>query len=278
MKHSFTRIRLVAVNTAGEAARQRYFLISGLLAAGVAALSTGLRVMDISDRSSELKFTADLGFGALFFFGSLLAVVLPVHLFFSEIENRTALTLLARPLRRWEFLAGKLIGVWGLLTVLVLAVSLVTGGMIYTRHVELAEYAVHEGLPTPVFSLSGAALFALLQTVRLGVVAALTLFTCSYARSPLFAYGAGLGWLAAGQTAWVAREWLSSIDGGLGRTVGLYALRAVPDLQAFNLADALIFPVKAAPFSAAWGAVAYGVLWMVTLTAIGARLFKNREF
>lgn len=278
MKNSLTRIRLVAVNTAGEAARQRYFLISGLLAAGVAALSTGLRVMDISDRSSELKFTADLGFGALFFFGSLLAVVLPVHLFFSEIENRTALTLLARPLRRWEFLAGKLIGVWGLLTVLVLAVSLVTGGMIYTRHAELVEYAALNGLPTPVFNLSGAALFALLQTVRLGLVAALTLFTCSYARSALFAYGAGLGWLAAGQTAWVAREWLSGESPGASRTVGLFFLRAVPDLQAFNLADALIFPVKAAPFAAAWGAVLYGVLWMVTLTAIGARLFKTREF
>lgn len=278
MKNSFNRIRLVAANTAGEAARQRYFLISGLLAAGVAALSTGLRVMDISDRNSELKFTADLGFGALFFFGSLLAVVLPVHLFFSEIENRTALTLLARPLRRWEFLAGKLIGVWSLLAVLVLTVSLVTGGMIYTRHAELAQFAVQNGFPVPVFSLSGAALFALLQTVRLGLVAALTLFTCSYARSALFAYGAGLGWLAAGQTVWVAREWLSSGEGDALRTVALHALRAVPDLQAFNLADALIFPAKAAPVGVAWGAVLYGILWMIALTALGARLFKNREF
>jgi len=105
---SLSRVRLIAVNTAGEAVRQRYFLVSGLLAAAVVALSSGLGAMDFG--ASELKFIADLGFGALFFFGSLLAVVLPVHLFFSEMENRTALTLLARPLRRWEFLAGKLLG------------------------------------------------------------------------------------------------------------------------------------------------------------------------
>lgn len=277
MISSLNRIALVATNTAGEAVRQRYFLLSGILAAVVAALSTGLRVMDIADQTSELKFTADIGFGTLFFFGSLLAVVLPAHLFFTEMENRTALTLLARPLRRWEFLCGKLVGVWLLLTGLVVAVSLVTGFLITTRHAELAAEAVASGHPAPVFNLAGAVLFALLQSVRLGVVAALTLFGCAYARSALFAYGAGLGWLAAGQTAWVAREWLQGTAPSWQKSVFSTLLRGVPDLQAFNLSDALIFPVKAAPYGAAWSAVLYGLIWMVVLTALGARLFRNRE-
>jgi hypothetical protein len=50
----------------------------------------------------------------------------PLRSCFSEMENRTALTLLARPLRRWEFLAGKLLGVWALLAVLVAALVGVT--------------------------------------------------------------------------------------------------------------------------------------------------------
>lgn len=275
MTASLSRIRLVAANTAGEAVRQRYFLISGLLAAAVAGMATILRAMDFGD--SELKFTADLGFGALFFFGSLMAVVLPVHLFFSEIENRTALTLLARPLRRWEFLTGKLLGVWALLAVLVIAVTLVTGGLIAERHAELAAMAFDSGVRPPVFSLSGVALLTVLQIVRLGVVAAITLFTCAYARTALFAYGAGLGWLAAGQTVWLAREWLTSEPGPV-RSVVAHALRAVPDLESFNLSDALIFPVKAAPVGIAWGAVAAGLAWIVLLIALGSRLIKNREF
>ena len=270
---SLSRVRLIAVNTAGEAVRQRYFLVSGLLAAAVVALSSGLGAMDFG--ASELKFIADLGFGALFFFGSLLAVVLPVHLFFSEMENRTALTLLARPLRRWEFLAGKLLGVWALLAVLVAALVGVTFVMLWTRHAELAQAAMESGRPVPVFAPGGVALFALLQTVRLGVVAALTLFTCSYARSALFAYGAGLGWLVAGQTAWLAREW-AGFSGGVSEVSAL-ALRAVPDLQAFNLGDALIFPGKVAVTSAAGAALLYGLGWMVVLTALGASLFRSRE-
>lgn len=275
MDSSLSRTLLVARNTAGEAVRQRYFLVSGLLAAAVVALAAALRSMDFGD--SELKFIADLGFGALFFFGSLLAVVLPVHLFFSEIENRTALTLLARPLRRGEFLAGKLLGVWALLAALVVAVLGVTFVMLATRHAELAGAALEEGRAAPAFSPAGVALFALLQAVRLGVVAALTLFTCAYARTALFAYGAGLGWLAAGQTVWLAREWLSSGAGGALRRASALLLRMVPDLQAFNLGDALAFPVKAAPWGAACDALAYGLGWMTLLVVAGAVVFRNRE-
>lgn len=271
---SLSRILLVAANTAGEAARQKYLIVAGALAAAVAGLASVLRAMNFGD--SELKFTADLGFGALFFFGSLLAVVLPVHLFFSEMDNRTALTLLARPLRRWEFLTGKLLGVWALLAGLVLLISAVTLGMIAVRHAEIAAIAEAAGYRAPVFETGGAALFVLLQVVRLGVVAAITLFTCAYARSALFSYGAGLGWLVLGQTVWLAREWLLS-ESSVWRTGLAAALRAIPDLQAFNLADALIFPAKAAPVSAAWQAVVYGVLWIAVLTGLGSFLFKNRE-
>lgn len=273
MKASLSRTFLVAFNTAGEAARQRYFLVLLALAAAVAGLASGLREMTFGE---DLKFIADLGFGALFFFGSLLAVVLPVHLFFSELDNRTALTLLARPLRRGEFLAGKLLGVWTLLAALVAIVSAVTLGMVAARHADLVVAAQARHMPAPVFDYAGAALFVALQTVRLGVVAALTLFTCSYARTALFAYGAGLGWLVAGQTAWLAREWFGRTPGWGGKLV-VAVTRVVPDLQAFNLGDALMFPVRAAPHAEAWKALGGGLVWIAVLIAVGARLFRNRE-
>ena len=267
------RTLLVAANTAGEAVRQRYFLVLGLLAAVVAGLASSMRGMTFGE---DLKFTADLGFGALFFFGSLLAVVLPVHLFFSELDNRTALTLLARPLRRGEFLAGKLLGVWALLAAMVALVSGVTIAMVVARHAELAEAAAVRQLPPPVFESGGALLFAVLQATRLGVVAALTLFTCSYARTALFAYGAGFGWLVAGQTAWLGREWFGRSP-DTGNKVLVTVLRAVPDLQAFNLGDALMFPARAMPVADSWKLIAAGIVWMAVLTALGARLFRNRE-
>ena len=78
----------------------------------VALVVSALLLGEFNFGASELKFLADFGFGALTFFGSLLAIIASAQLFFGEIENRTALTLLAKPVRRSEFILGKFVGVW----------------------------------------------------------------------------------------------------------------------------------------------------------------------
>ena len=249
MTASLSRILLVARHTAGEAARQKYLFVAAALAAGVAALSLALRALDFG--GSELKF-------------------------FTEIDHRTALPVLARPLRRWEFRTGKLLGVWALLTGLAAGVFAVTGAILFSRHAEMAALANAAGNPVPGLDHAGFALFTLLQVMRLGLVAAMTLFVCTYARSALFAYGSAFGFLFAGQTLWLARDWADT-EAGATRTALKALLSAAPDLQAFNLAEALVFPKKAAPYADAWLTLPYGLVWMAVLVALGARLFRNRE-
>ena len=92
------RTSLIAGNTFLEAVRQRLFLFLVLLAV---ALVTGARFFQSFDFGPDLgvaslKFTFDFGLGALVFFGSTLTITATAQLFFSEIENRTALTLLAK--------------------------------------------------------------------------------------------------------------------------------------------------------------------------------------
>ena len=76
--------------------------------------------------SSELKFVLDFGFGAVQLFGIILCVVITSQIFFNEIDQRTAISILSRDIARWEFLAGKLIGVAALLLVF----CLVTGTLL----------------------------------------------------------------------------------------------------------------------------------------------------
>ena len=54
-------------------------------------------------------------------FGVLTAIFVGVSLVFKEIERRTVYTLLANPVRRWQFLCGKFLG---LFTVLAMNVAL----------------------------------------------------------------------------------------------------------------------------------------------------------
>lgn len=78
----------IARNTFVEAVRQKFFSFLLLLGVGLIALSLAMTNFDFGD--SELKFIADFGFGGVFLFGSVLAVVMSVQLFFpkSKIARR----------------------------------------------------------------------------------------------------------------------------------------------------------------------------------------------
>ena len=92
-----------------EAVRQRFFNFLVLLSLALIGSANFFRQFDFGPQ--ELRFISDFGLGGITFFGSILAIVATAQLFFGEIENRTALTMLAKPVRRWSFIAGKLLGV-----------------------------------------------------------------------------------------------------------------------------------------------------------------------
>ena len=84
-------------------------LVFALLLIGVSRLLSLLTVGD------EAKIIKDVGLSAISIFGVLTAVFVGVSLVFKEIEKRTIYIMLARPVRRWEFILGKYLG---LMTVL----------------------------------------------------------------------------------------------------------------------------------------------------------------
>jgi hypothetical protein len=85
MKDSLRRTLWISRVTFLEAVRQRFFAFLLVLSAAMVLSSVSFRVFDFGH--GELKFIADFGFGGMFFFGSVLAVVMTAQLFFSEIDN-----------------------------------------------------------------------------------------------------------------------------------------------------------------------------------------------
>jgi ABC-type transport system involved in multi-copper enzyme maturation permease subunit len=58
-------------------------------------------------------------------FGVIIAIFVGIGLVSKEIEKKTLYTILSRPVRRWEFIAGKYLGL--LLTLVVNAVLMIVG-------------------------------------------------------------------------------------------------------------------------------------------------------
>jgi ABC-2 type transport system permease protein len=98
------RVLAIALNTFREAIRNR---ILYLLLAFAVALIFCAKVLSLLTVGSEEKIIKDFGLATIEVFGVLTAVLMGIGLVSREIERRTVLVLLAKPMHRAEFVLGK---------------------------------------------------------------------------------------------------------------------------------------------------------------------------
>ncbi|HEY3254372.1 MAG TPA: hypothetical protein VGJ91_10500, partial [Polyangiaceae bacterium] len=110
----FARITVIALNTYREAVRAR--VLHGLFALAIATAGYSL-VVGAFALNSSLRVVSDLGAASISIYGIVVAVVLGATSLYRELELKTIFPILARPIRRSEYLVGKYLG-----TVLTLAV------------------------------------------------------------------------------------------------------------------------------------------------------------
>lgn len=120
MSKSLRRIFAVAELTLTEGLRQPVFYV---LFAATAALLGAVPFFSFFHLGEEAKMAADLGLSTILMGSTLLCVLLASSSITEEVEGRTALTMLAKPLRREEFLLGKYLGIAGCGCALILLCS-----------------------------------------------------------------------------------------------------------------------------------------------------------
>jgi ABC-type transport system involved in multi-copper enzyme maturation permease subunit len=127
-----SRVIHIAANTFREAVRDRvlYNLVAFALLLSGAAILVGQISMDI-----ERLVVVNLGLTAVSLFGVVIAIFIGIGLVSKEIEKRTLYTVLSRPVRRWEFIVGKFLGLTGTLVVNSFFMAIgVFGALFYVSH------------------------------------------------------------------------------------------------------------------------------------------------
>src|SRR5437879_13621214 len=127
-----SRILHIATNTFREAVRDRvlYNLIAFALLMSGAAVLVGQISLDI-----ERLVVINLGLTAVSLFGIVIAIFIGIGLVSKEIDKRTLYTVLSRPVRRWEFIAGKFFWLTGTLFVNTFLMAIgVFGALLYVVH------------------------------------------------------------------------------------------------------------------------------------------------
>lgn len=172
------RAWIVALNTFREAVRDR--VLYNLVFFALAMIAASILVGQVSIGIEEMVIVS-LGLSAISVIGLLMAVFIGVGLVSKEMDKRTLYALLAKPVRRWEFLLGKF------------------GGLVLTLAVNTAAMAVGLFLALKLVKTSGAALEAPVLVavyfilLKLALVVALALlFSCFTTPLLSILYTAGL--------------------------------------------------------------------------------------
>lgn len=99
---------IIAVATTKEAVRQPVFFLLIAIAMCLMVLNTFLPFFSLGD---DVKMLKDCGLATLLISGLLLAIWTASQSIAAEIEGKTAITLLSKPITRRQFIVGKYLGI-----------------------------------------------------------------------------------------------------------------------------------------------------------------------
>jgi ABC-type transport system involved in multi-copper enzyme maturation permease subunit len=149
----------IAHNTFTESIRQPIYVILILLGALAMVLNPQLAAYTMSD---DNKLLIDLGLSTIFLVSLLLAAFTATGVFANEIENKTVLTVVSKPVGRPLFVIGKYLGIS---VAIALAFFLLGSVMTLTiRHRVMSTASDHFDMPVILFGVGGALIAILFAT------------------------------------------------------------------------------------------------------------------
>jgi ABC-type transport system involved in multi-copper enzyme maturation permease subunit len=213
-----SRVFHIATNTFREAVRDRvlYNLIGFALLMSAAAVLVGQVSIQI-----ERVVVINLGLTAVSLFGIVIAIFIGIGLVSKEIDKRTLYTVLSRPVRRWEFIAGKFFGLSGTLVVNTFFMAIgVFAALAYVAH-----HLVSSDIGVLI-----ALYFIVLQFI---IITALALFFSSFS-TPIFSAIFAFWLFVIGSFAQDLRNFAAAAH-GVTRWLATGAAYVVPNFSALNV-------------------------------------------
>ncbi len=254
-----SRIFVIATNVFWEVIRDRVLYLIGLFALFMLAAS---QLLPQVAASTENKMLLDVGMAAISVIGLVVAIFVGTGLVNKEIEKRTVLVLLSKPISRVEFIVGKHLGLTGVLAVLVAAMTAIYFLLLIVLKV-----------PYPIGSLTISLSYLFLELSLLTAVAILFGVATSSLLATLLTFAIFLmGHLSPDL---VALGKLSKNPGLQRATDAMYLI--LPDLSRLDLKNQAVYGILPDPFTLL-GSFSYSILYIVILLTIAVMIFARREF
>jgi ABC-type transport system involved in multi-copper enzyme maturation permease subunit len=254
-----SRIFTLATNVFWDVIRERVLYLTGFFAILLVAAQVLLREVSAG---TEAKMVVDVGIAAIGVLGLVVTVFVGTGLINKEIDKRTVLVLLSKPVSRSEFIIGKHIGLSAVLAVLI---ALMTG--IYLGILSLYK------IQYPLGSIVVAALYLFLELSLLTAVGILFgVFTSSLLATLLTFAVYVMGHLSRDL---LQLGEISKNPAIKNVTQGIYLV--IPDLARFDLKNEAVYGLLPDTVTLLVSAV-YGLIYIALLLALANLIFWRREF
>jgi ABC-type transport system involved in multi-copper enzyme maturation permease subunit len=222
----------------------------------------------------DVKIIKDLGLAAFSVFGLFIAIFIGIGLVSKEVEKRSIYALLAKPVRRVEFIAGKFAGLALTLGFNVAVMSAVFFALLAYygyREPEAIQRAWEAPATDP--ALLKAILLIYLQLL---IVNAIALFFSTFT-SPLLAAAFSLGLWVAGHFNADLRTFDQVVEAAPAAALGKVLYYVLPNFAAFDV-KAMVVHGQQVPAGLIAMNAAYAGMYVGVLLTAAALIFSRRDF
>jgi ABC-type transport system involved in multi-copper enzyme maturation permease subunit len=223
----------------------------------------------------DLKIIKDLGLAAMSLFGLFIAIFIGIGLIAKEIERRSIYALLAKPVRRHEFIVGKYLGLVGTLFVNLAVMAAAYFVILAYMGWKLPPSAL-AAAPAP--ATDPRLLLAVAMTgCELALVTAVALFWSTFSSSALMSAGATVGLYIAGQFGADLKNFEQVVESPAAAALGRGLYYALPNFAAFDVKTQVVHGLPIEPAYLAMNA-AYALAYITLLLTGAVMIFSRRDF
>ncbi len=252
------RILGISFNTFREAIRDKVFLT--LLVFGILVMGSAKVIQPLA-LGEESKIVKDLGLASITLFCVLIAVLVGGRLVYKEVEKRTIYIVLAKPVRRWEFILGKYLGLMGVLLASLLVMTVGFYAVLFATGVR--------GSPRLLWSL-------LMTFFELGIITAVaTLFSTLV--TPIAGAVFTFAVYFVGHLTRDLKLLSAMSPSPVVKGVSLLLYYVLPNLSNFNIRGEVVHDVVLNPQALALSAL-YAIVYVATLLLVSVFIFSRKDF
>lgn len=261
LSRSFFRIWTIASNVFLEVVRDRILYVVGVFAI---VMVMAITLLPQVAAGTEDKLILDTGLAAINLLSLFVVVFIGTGLINKEIEKKTVLVLIAKPVSRLEFILGKHLGL-----------SLVMAVLIGSLTAVMLSLLALSGVPFQLNLMLLAVLFMFLEMVLL-IAAAMLFGTIT---STVLATLMTLAIFAVGHETRNILELDKIAESESFRRIAEGLFLVLPDLERLNLKNEIANGFVAPPSGGGLlENAAYGLIYTALLLTITVTIFERRQF